>query len=186
MEQVTSIIGGGHRGSLTRSDLAALADRDDGLRYELLDGAVLVTPSPSRHHQIAVTGLVYALSVLPAHLRVVTALLDVELAPDTIVQPDLVVVDREEFADSSQPVRPVLVVEILSPSTRGIDQVLKRERYQQADIASYWIIDPETPSALVLELDGDGYREVSRATSSASLTVTAPAPLTLRPQDWLR
>lgn len=77
------------------------------------------------------------------------------------------------------------MVKILSPSTRGIDQVLKRERYRQAGIASYWIVDPDAPSALVLELDGDDYRELGLATSASPITVTNPATVTLGPQDWL-
>lgn len=186
MEAVTSVGDGGRPGGLTYADLDALSSRDDGFRYELLDGTILVTPAPSRRHQVAVAGLLtYLTAAIPANLRVLCAPLDVRLAVDSVVQPDALVVDREEFDDESSPVRPLLAVEILSPSTRGVDQLLKRERYRQARIPAYWIVDHEAPSALVLELDGDDYREVGIATADAPLTVTSPAPLTIRPADWM-
>ncbi|KQY56713.1 Uma2 family endonuclease [Nocardioides sp. Root140] len=71
---------------------------------ELIDGALLVTPAPSVRHQI-VSGELYAVlrAACPAHLRVLTAPLDVVLTQSTGVQPDLLVAAREDFTEKNLP-----------------------------------------------------------------------------------
>jgi Uma2 family endonuclease len=79
--------------------------------------------------------------------------------------------------------RPVLVIEILSPSSHRYDKVRKREAYQRMGIASYWIADPEAPSVTVLELVDGEYVERTVATSSETLRVDRPFPLSLVPEE---
>ena len=66
----------------------------------------------------------------------------VGLADDTEVQPDILVAPRAQFTERDLPAPPLLAVEVLSPSTRRVDLLLKRDRYEEAGIASYWIVDP--------------------------------------------
>ena len=108
---------------LTRADLDTMPD--DGHRYELIDGSLIVTPAPSPRHQGAVGELYLLLRLAcPAHLQVFLAPLDVALADDTIMQPDLLVARRADVTERDLPTAPVLAVEVLSPSSRPIDLTL--------------------------------------------------------------
>ena len=99
---------------------------DDGRRYELVDGTLIVTPAPSRRHQQALLRLTLLLAEGCAeHLELVFAPFDVTLAEDTVLQPDLLIAPKDHFTERDLPSAPLLVVEILSPSTRHIDLSLK-------------------------------------------------------------
>ena len=123
---------------------------EDGKRHEIIDGVHYVTPSPEISHQLVV-GELYVL--LRAYVKrdmlgwPVLAPYDVDLADDTIVEPDIVVMPRV----GSGPPRagtpgliPLLAIEVISPSSVSRDRVLKRRRYQRARIAEYWIVDPDS------------------------------------------
>jgi Uma2 family endonuclease len=143
---------------LRREDLQRLPD--DGHRYELIDGSLFVSPAPRYAHQTVVGNLYVLLRLAcPPDLQVVLAPFAVGLADDTEVQPDLIVAPRVQFTERDLPEPPLLAVEVLSPSTRRVDLLLKRDRYQEAGIASYWIVDPEVPSLTVLELEDGRYVE---------------------------
>ena len=98
---------------------------------------------------------------------------------------DLLVADRTQFTDKELPGPPLLAVEVLSPSTRRFDLLLKRDRFQSAGVASYWLIDPEGPSVTVLELRDGAYVEVARSVGSEACEVTQPYPLRMVPADLL-
>ena len=122
---------------------------DDGQRYELISGILVVTPAPRRTHQLVVGELYLRLREwLGAHpeLEVVFAPADIALGEDEILQPDLFVVRNRP----GQPAREwsdvrelALVIEVLSPSTAHYDRHLKRKRYQRAGVPEYWIVDAE-------------------------------------------
>jgi Uma2 family endonuclease len=161
---------------------------DDGHRYELLDGAVLVTPSPSRLHQRMSGGLLVTLRAgCPPGLEVLTAPLDVPLAVDTTLEPDLLVVDRDDQHGHRQlPRAPLLVVEILSPTTRRFDLRDKKDRYERAGVPSYWVLDPTEPGRLqVWELRDGAYVQVSDVSGETPWTAEVPYPVTVRPSDLL-
>ncbi len=119
-------------------------------RYELVDGELLVTPSPPRAHQEAVRLLLIALSAYlerePAGHPVASPS-DVELEPEDVRQPDLFVVPPEEWrriVREDFPVRELLLaIEVLSPSSGRIDRVRKRPGYQ-LHVSEYWIVDLES------------------------------------------
>jgi Uma2 family endonuclease len=164
----------------TEDDLAAMPD--DGNRYELVDGALIVTPSPVTQHQIAVGELHLLLRAgCPPDLRVMLAPLDVRISATTVLQPDLLVAAKESFAEKNLPETPLLAVEVLSPSTRHIDLGLKRSRYEAAGCPSYWVVDPDTPSITVWELEGDAYRRVGVAAGDESLRLARPFEVTVVP-----
>lgn len=115
-------------------------------RYELVDGELLVTPSPGWPHQRAVQILIRELS---AYLRaepvghVGTSPLDVEPEPELIVQPDVFVLPIAESRRllGEMPARALLLaVEILSPSSSRHDRVTKRPAYQRT-VPVYWVVD---------------------------------------------
>ena len=118
-------------------------------RYELVDGELLVTPSPTALHQDAAYLLVRALNdyfkVVPIG-HAYTAPLDVDLEPELVVQPDVLAVPTREFqrlrSDKTKtPVRDILTAaEILSPSSGRFDRVKKRGPYQR-HVSEYWIVD---------------------------------------------
>jgi len=100
-------------GEWTIDDLDALPD--DGLRYELVDGVLLVSPSPLLPHQVGLAALLVRLtSAAPADLRVLPAPLDVPFSRTRQLQPDIVVLHRSEPMDRKVTGLPVLVVEVLS------------------------------------------------------------------------
>lgn len=163
-------------GDWTVDDLDALPD--DGLRYELVDGVLLVSPSPRVPHQVAQAELLVLLhAAAPPHLRVLAAPLDVTFSRTRLLQPDLVVFDREQLRGPKADGLPLLAVEVLSPSTRATDLTLKRHVLEQAGVASYWLLDPEVPSLTVLELVDGVYEQVAVAVGEDELVVDRPFPV---------
>lgn len=116
-------------------------------RYELVDGELLVTPSPNRAHQVAVKALLRSLDDYLATAPVGYVLpspFDVELEPESITQPDVFVVSPADWARlaTEMPARELLLaIEVLSPSSSRHDRVTKRPLYLR-HVSEYWIIDP--------------------------------------------
>lgn len=127
---------------------------DPKQRWELLDGvAVCMSPSPTPRHQAVVTELSRQIAnqLLGKRCQVFVAPLDVLLPwddePDeevtTVVQPDvLVVCDPKKIGPKHLRGAPDFVVEVLSPSTAGHDQISKRRKYQQAGVRELWFVHP--------------------------------------------
>lgn len=148
---------------------------EDGKRYEVIDGELHVTPSPSWVHQRIsywITRLVGSwiddrgLGVLQA------APLDVIMASELIVQPDHIFIRKariRQLVDRSVHGAPDLVVEILSPSTAGRDQIIKRAVYAREGIQEYWIVDPEARAVKVLTLEEGHYFEAGSVTGDRAL-----------------
>jgi len=117
----------------------------DGNRYELVDGELLVTPSPSWVHQITVAELFRLLDGYArpnAVGRVGLAPADISLAEDEVLQPDVFVVPAALKPRRWEDVRALLlVIEVLSPGTARYDRLVKRRRYQRAPVPEYWIVD---------------------------------------------
>lgn len=133
----------------TYQDLAELPD--DGLRYEVLQGELIVSPAPTPRHQAVIARLIARIDELTGQSRgvVLPSPIDVELSENDIVQPDLVFVttDRIGIVTKSHVVgAPDIVFEVLSPSTRRIDLIRKASLYARAGVGEYWIVDPETES----------------------------------------
>jgi len=130
---------------LDYSDL--LAAPDDGKRYELVQGDLSVTPSPSPVHQRISRRLLRQL-VDHCHGRsigeVFHAPIDLILTNQDVFVPDLLVVsDPRHITKRGIEGPPLLVVEILSPSTRKQDRGVKARRYAELGVEHYWIVDPE-------------------------------------------
>jgi len=121
---------------------------DDGQRHELVHGELLVTPASRAWHQEVVARLFECLRVHLRNQRVGHALMspaDISWTDDTLVQPDVFVVDLAEARtlDWARMKTLLLAVEVLSPSTARADRFTKRRLYQEAGVPTYWIVDPE-------------------------------------------
>jgi Uma2 family endonuclease len=170
--------------AFTRQDLDSMPD--DGRRYEIIDGTLLVTPAPSLRHQWVSSSLIRLLqAAAPPELKILHAPTDVILDDLNALQPDLLVVRADEIEHPDKPLRPLLVVEILSPSTRRVDLTLKRSRYETAACPSYWVVDPDEPSVTTWELVDGLYAEAGHATGEETLEVMSPFPLSLIPARLL-
>jgi Uma2 family endonuclease len=129
----------------TREEVLALPD--DGNRYELIDGHLLVSPSPRAVHQLALAELFHLVDgYVRAHRIGVTAWspADLDLGLGDVAQPDLFVVpqpDRPAELGWRGVGVPLLVIEVLSPSTARSDRITKRYRYRTAGVRTYWIVD---------------------------------------------
>jgi Uma2 family endonuclease len=155
---------------------------DDGHRYELIDGVLLVSPSPPLRHQVMLGNLAMLLHETRTQgIAVLPGPLAVALADDTEIQPDVIVALRTQFTDDELVGLPLLVVEVLSPSTRRVDLLLKRDRLQAAGVPSYWLVDPDEPSITILELRDGIYEEVTHAVGQQTCEVDMPFPLAMVP-----
>lgn len=120
---------------------------DDGNRYELIEGQLLVTPAPRGLHQVAVRELMRRLDPWVSATPGVDLLFspaDLSLGEDELLQPDLFVYRTAAgtpLRDWSDIAELLVVVEVLSPSTARYDRQLKRRRYQRAGVPEYWIVD---------------------------------------------
>lgn len=121
---------------------------NDGNRYEVIDGEVLMTPSPSPMHQHILATLIIALRGYVERERLGVVLPDVDLlfAEGQFLRPDLLFVPnaaRAGITTRGVERAPALVVEILSPSSGSIDRVKKPRRYRDFGVPEYWVVDPE-------------------------------------------
>lgn len=170
--------------ALTRADLDAMPD--DGRKYEIIDGALIVSPAPRIRHQRAVRNLLFVLQhALPDGLELLFAPVDVVLADDTVIQPDLLVAPRTAFTERDLPVAPLLAVEVLSSSSRSIDLNLKKDRLERAGCANYWVIDPDEPSIVAWQLAGGVYRQVASAAGAQQFAIRDPFLVQFTPMSIL-
>jgi Uma2 family endonuclease len=170
----------------TVADLEAMPD--DGNRYELIDGMLIVTPAPGWSHQeMALSLAVEMRGACPRELRVLVAPFAVQTAFDSEVQPDVIVARYTDLTARNLPAAPVLAVEVLSHSTALHDRNTKKAHYQRIGVASYWLLDPAEPGALTaFELDGAGaYREVGHVVGDGEFRAERPFPVTIVPARLL-
>src|SRR6266436_3397862 len=166
-------------GKLTYEDYVGLPD--DGRRYEILDGELEVSPAPAPRHQ-GVSGnlffILYGYVQERGLGRVYNAPIDVILAPDSVVQPDLVFVAAGREAIVTERAiegSPDLAVEILSSWSVLRDRVAKAALYARYGVRQYWVVDPEARILEVYQLEGAAYRLVGTHEGAARVrTVFLP------------
>ena len=143
----------------TRAEVLALPD--DGKRYELVYGELLVSPVPRLPHQVVVRTLNRLVDeYVPRHRLGETFCVtgDLTLGSEQVVQPDLFVLPPgPELRTTTweQVGIPLLTVEVLSPSTARQDRIVKRGAYQRAGVATYWIVDTDSRLVEVWTPDAD-------------------------------
>lgn len=145
---------------LTYKDLQAMPN--DGKRYELIDGEVYITPSPSWRHQEILGNIYIALRTFVEERdlgKVSLAPLDVVFDQRNALQPDLLFVRKDrlnviQHGHIEGP--PDLVIEVLSPSTASYDRDTKIQVYARSGVSEIWFVDPESRTVDVLNLGADG------------------------------
>ncbi len=168
---------------LTIEDLEAMPD--DGHRYELLGGSIVVHAASTPRHQLA-SGVVNDLlrRACPPDHHVLYAPVDLDLPGGQRVEPDLVVVPGSSIGEQRLSLPVLLVVELVSPSTAVWDTVAKRAAYAEAGIEHYWLVDTrkgqERFTALSLPAGAREYEVVAESDEEIDVhdPVAVSVPLT--------
>src|SRR5215211_6392596 len=150
---------------LTYDDLLQMPD--DGQRYEIIGGELVVTPSPTANHQRLLFQLIRLLDAFVLEHgggELFFAPFDVQLGYHDIVEPDLVFIASKQGRVPGQDHKfdgsPVLVLEVISPSSRQTDRVRKMALYARSGVLEFWIADPEQRMLVVNVLEGQTYLPV--------------------------
>jgi Uma2 family endonuclease len=177
----------------TIADYAELGE-DDRYRWELQEGNLVMSPSPSPDHMLASGELRDQLKTQLPGTVVVIQDVDIDLQldradrPGTSRRPDLIVIQRSEVtrvrAEGGilRASEVVLAIEIISPGSRRTDYVIKRAEYADAEIPHYWIVDLEPPEAVSLQAFrkiGDSSDYVDDGKAVTSYTAELPYPVTI-------
>jgi Uma2 family endonuclease len=150
------------QGSWTYDDYAALPD--DGQRYEIVNGVLVLAPAPTPEHQDIILEIAAHLRThikLAGLGRVFPSPIDVELGPKNVFQPDVVVVlnaHLNRVAAKKIIGAPDLVVEVMSSGGEVMDRIAKHAIYAHAGIPEYWLVKPNVKSVEVFILERGEYR----------------------------
>ena len=167
----------------TRYTYADLADfPDDGLRREIIDGELYVSPSPALPHQVVIGNLHFLIrSYLVAHPigRILLAPLDVVFSQFDVVEPDLLFVSharRDILTYKNVSGSPDLAIEVLSPGSRRTDKTVKLRLYERFDVLEYWIVDPKRETVKVYRraTSGVAFQRVGEYASKTDDRLTTP------------
>jgi Uma2 family endonuclease len=165
--------------SLTYTDLLRIRETRDE-RLELIEGELFVTPSPSPLHQYVSGRLEFLFRQLVLGLGyglLFSAPLDVKLAENAVVQPDLILYlpDRRPQVTTTAVVGvPSLVIEILSPSTRTYDLETKRRLYAEHGVPENWVVDTQSHSVAVCSDPREGKYRSERVSTDMATSVLIP------------
>ena len=155
---------GPEQGSWTYDDYASLPD--DGQRYEIVNGVLVMAPAPDGPHQDAVLRIAHYLLVHVEFVglgKVRVAPFDVQLSSKDVFQPDVFVVLNAHLSRMQKKKMigaPDLVVEVASPSTAFLDRVSKYEKYAEAGVQEYWIVNVEAGTVQVSVLESGEYHSL--------------------------
>ena len=174
-------------GVYTVEDLYAYREQRDDMTVQLIEGELVVSPSPEIAHQVVSMELALILTAaVPPDLRVLAAPLDLLVGERNMLQPDLMVIPRERRSGKYVPTPPVLAVEILSPSSRRTDLLRKPEVLARFGVEHYWVIDPLNPALRVFRLTGDTYESDLVVHGDSVFETDVPFPVRFRPVDLTR
>ena len=159
-------------GHFTYEDL--LYTPDDGKRYEVLEGDLIVSPSPRTKHQWIVyrVVLLFGAAEHAAYGTACTAPMDVVLANSDVVQPDVLFIAKARkgiITEENIQGAPDLVVEVISENSRRRDAITKRHIYERYGVPFYWLVDPEEETVRVFELKDGVYGEPATLRSGQEL-----------------
>ncbi len=182
----TMVVGPTSARKLTYQDYLRIPE--DGKRHEIIDGEHYVTPAPSFGHQRAVVQLIYLLQDFlvrnPLGL-LLPAPFDVVLSKHDVVQPDLLFVSNERAGvlnEKNARGAPDLAIEILSLSTRRVDQGVKRQRYERLGVEEYWIVDSQRRTVRIFRRAGSAFGPPLDFAAEAGDVLTTPLLAGLRIQ----
>jgi Uma2 family endonuclease len=165
---------------LTYEDYEQLPD--DGRRHELVGGEHFVSPAPSLRHQAILVNLVFLFKAFLQQQqqrvgRVFSAPTDVVLSASDVVQPDLLFVAHARsgiLGERNVQGAPDLVVEILSESSRKLDEVTKRKLYEHHGVQEYWVVDPVIETVKVYRREGETFIRAAELSAEAGELLESP------------
>jgi Uma2 family endonuclease len=175
-----------HAGPWTEEDLVALPD--DGQRYELLEGSLLVSPPPAVRHQRVTMRVVRLINdATPEGFEAVEAI-GVRLPGGSLFVPDVVVAGVDSFQAAESGVLDAsevhLIVEVVSPGSATTDRLTKPALYAGAGIPAFWRIElEEGPAVYVYRLEQMTYVDVSSARPGDRLVLDSPFRISFDPRD---
>jgi Uma2 family endonuclease len=149
---------------ITRKDYEALPE---GAPYELHDGMLVKQPSPRYGHQALQSLILWDLMRLLGPRNVVAGPVDVLIDEITVFVPDIVVLQDIPRRDAQYVGVPLVVFEILSPSTRGRDRSFKTRRLLGLGVKEVWLVDGATSVIEVVTCDGGRLFREDEAARSA-------------------
>ena len=159
--------------SYTYADYAKLPE---GAPYQLIEGKLVMSPSPTIFHQHVILNIARAMTdhVNPKKLGIVlVSPIDVYLSDTNTFQPDIVFVaaDRLDIIEEKN-IRdaPNLVVEVLSPSTARYDLNAKMNVYAKHGVVEYWVVDPTNKSVDAYELNAGGYKLIQHVQAEETVS----------------
>lgn len=133
---------------MTADEYLALGETRE--RYELIDGVIVMSPSPTPKHSEVAVEITFQLKAFARRERSVRVFADVDvrMSSSVVYQPDLAVyrLSRLRGQVDRLAVAPDLVIEVLSPSSKSLDLVTKREDYERFGVGEYWVVEPEAAS----------------------------------------
>ena len=163
------------QGDYTLDDYYALPE---DIRAELIDGVIYEMSAPSAPHQL-IAGIIHAklfnfVAARKGDCLPIISPIDVQLDQDdrTMLQPDIVIVcDRDKIIKRCIYGAPDFVVEVLSPSSKKRDSVIKLNKYMNAGIREYWIIDPVKKTVIVYDFANDNYPSIYGSDSKVPIAI---------------
>jgi Uma2 family endonuclease len=158
---------------------------DDGKRYEIFDGKMVMSPAPIIPHQIAVRAIFRILDrACPPDLEVWFAPLDFQPTRRRSYQPDVMVSRRaDRLSEKALREPPVLAVEVLSKGSRKLDLDVKPQAYATSGIDLYWTFDPRKLHFVARRRRGVEYVEVARATGEQRIRLDEPYSVEICPAE---
>jgi Uma2 family endonuclease len=169
--------------ALTVEDMQNMPD--DEFRYELDDGVLIVSPAPSRLHQLAVSRLTVILSVAcPGGLEVLAGV-GVNVSRFQHRVPDVAVVRAGSLDTFFEESPPELVVEVASPRTRLYDRNRKKDIYESFGVPAYWIVEPspDHPELIVFELRSGAYEQTAHVVGGERYQALSRFEVSIVPAD---
>jgi Uma2 family endonuclease len=156
---------------------------DDGHRYELLDGTLIVSPAPGRANQDVANALCEALELARPEELIVFPSVSVRIGTRSVLEPDAVVARPSDVSEARLVVPPLLVAEVLSPDSAVWDLNIKKTAYELFGVRSYWVIDPdpERPSLRAFRLVDGTYHHAGHATGEEAFRAKEPFPVEIVP-----
>lgn len=152
---------------MTAREYFALGETDE--QYELIDGVLVMSPSPSLSHQDLVLKLIRQIAAAADELPGTRIVLDTDIkfSDNTVYRPDIAVYALNRLVGNPPypDIPPDLVIEILSPSSQPRDMITKRADYARFGVKEYWVIDAADQSAKV-------FRVTARSRKYGRSTVT--------------
>ena len=165
---------------------------DDGLRHEIIDGEHFVSASPATRHQRIVGRLFAAFHTFLEEQPLGEAFIapfDAVMSFHDVVVPDLIFLSESRahlLTAKNLQGAPDLVIEVLSPSTRRLDERLKRDLYERAGVEEYWLVDPDRNTFTIYRREGSRFLPPETFDSSAVVTTTLLPGLELSLEKFLR